>query len=156
MPRPARFGEDAILDAALDELARRGPRGVSMAGIARSLGAPSGSLYHRFPSRDRLMAALWLRTVERFQASFVERLGAADDVDAGLDHAVRFVVAWARERPAEASLLTRFRREDLIDGPWPDNVAERASTLATQLEDAATQLARRIWPDGDADMPALW
>jgi len=156
MSRPARFDEASILDAALSELVERGPRGVSVAGIARTLGAPSGSLYHRFSSRDHLLAAVWLRTAERFQEGFVARLDEAEGGLAGVEAAVRFVVAWARRHPAEVGLLTRFRREDLVAGAWPPEVAERAAHLSRQLDDAAKRLAERLWPDREPDMPALW
>ena len=40
---------------------------ATMAAVAASLDAPIGSLYHRFNSKEELLARLWLRTAERFQ-----------------------------------------------------------------------------------------
>ena len=42
--------------------------------IATSVGAPVGSVYHRFASRDVLMAELWLRTITRFQDGYLAAL----------------------------------------------------------------------------------
>jgi hypothetical protein len=60
MPRPAKFTPDAILKAASEIVATRGPGATTMGEIAAKIGAPSGSLYHRFQSRDELLGRLWL------------------------------------------------------------------------------------------------
>jgi AcrR family transcriptional regulator len=77
MPRPARFDADELLDHAVALTAAEGPAAVTMARVARAAGAPSGSVYYRFPSRAELLAALWLRTVGRFQDGFLEAIEAA-------------------------------------------------------------------------------
>ncbi|MGI8552143.1 MAG: TetR family transcriptional regulator [Dehalococcoidia bacterium] len=74
MARSAHYDQERILDAALQTASRTGPRAASIAALAAAIGAPTGSIYHRFRSRDLLMAELWLRTVERFQAGFLAAL----------------------------------------------------------------------------------
>ena len=54
MPRPAIFTLDELLDAAAALLAADGPSAVTMSAVARAAGAPSGSMYHRFPTRAAL------------------------------------------------------------------------------------------------------
>lgn len=49
-----------------------GPRAVSVAAIAAASGAPVGTLYHRFETRDGILAAAWLRALERFQQPLLE------------------------------------------------------------------------------------
>ena len=66
MPAPAKFTRDEILDAAVEQIAAAGFSGASVASIARSIGAPSGSIYHRFASREHLIGALWVRTASRY------------------------------------------------------------------------------------------
>ena len=73
MPRPARFTLDELLDAAAALLAADGPSAVTMSAVARAAHAPSGSMYHRFPTRAALCGELWIRTERRFHAG----LGAA-------------------------------------------------------------------------------
>jgi AcrR family transcriptional regulator len=50
--------------------ATRGPSAATVGAIAESVGAPTGSIYHRFRSKDVLLAELLLQTVEGFQAGF--------------------------------------------------------------------------------------
>ncbi|WP_084780239.1 TetR family transcriptional regulator [Planobispora rosea] len=47
MGRPAKFGNDQILDAAAELAAEGGQAAVTVAAIAARLGAPSGSICHR-------------------------------------------------------------------------------------------------------------
>ena len=57
MAPPRKHDTDTILDAARALALRDGPRAVSVAAIARESGAPIGTLYHRFSSRDGILAA---------------------------------------------------------------------------------------------------
>ena len=64
MPRPQLHPTDAMLDAARDLVLRAGPRATTIEAIAEASGAPTGSIYHRFRSRDELLATLWTRSEE--------------------------------------------------------------------------------------------
>src|SRR5690349_15476626 len=79
MPRPQRYDTDGLLDAAAVILASAGPMAVTMSAVARATGAPSGSMYHRFPTRAALCAQLWLRTHERFHKELMEALRGSPD-----------------------------------------------------------------------------
>jgi len=95
---------DGLLDAAVDLFAADGARGVTMSGVARAAGAPSGSVYHRFPDRAALLAALWRRTVDAFGAAYDAELGDAPDPAAAV-RAARWVVEWCRREPSSAAIL---------------------------------------------------
>jgi AcrR family transcriptional regulator len=110
MARTAVHTEDVLLDQALVLYAEGGPRAVTMAGVARAAGAPSGSLYHRFPDRSALLAALWLRTTGRFEDGFRSAVGDGSPSADGAVGAARWAVAWCAEHPAEAALLNAGRR----------------------------------------------
>ena len=112
MPRPAKFTEDQILDGALRLVAEGGPGAATISGIAGMLGAPVGSIYHRFESRDFLLARLWIRTIGSFQGGFIEALGAEDLDEAALGAAL-YNVDWTREHLEEARVLLLYRREEL-------------------------------------------
>ncbi|MFI0357297.1 TetR/AcrR family transcriptional regulator [Actinomadura sp. 9N407] len=118
MGRPAKFTQGQVLDAALEIAAESGPGAATMTAIAGRLGAPTGSIYHRFGSRDLLIATLWLRAVRGFQQGFVAALEAGDGETAAL-HTPR----WCRSRPAEAAMLLLRRRED-VAVRWPDELGE--------------------------------
>lgn len=60
MVRLARYSADAIVQAAIALTAEGGPSAASMAAIAQKIGAPTGSLYHRFDSRAAILATGWV------------------------------------------------------------------------------------------------
>ncbi|MEU8801244.1 TetR/AcrR family transcriptional regulator [Spirillospora sp. NPDC048819] len=130
MGRPAKFSQDQILDAALAVTAEDGPAAATIAAIAERLGGPSGSLYHRFGSRDLLLASLWLRTVGRFQHGFVTALKEGDALAAAL-HTPR----WCRLHMDEAAVLLLYRRRDLASA-WPAELSRDLEALNTRVSDA--------------------
>lgn len=134
MGRAPKYTEDAILDAALELIAENGAQSASVVAIAGRLGAPSGSIYHRFASRDLIIATVWIRTVKRFQRGFLEAL-AHDDQLAAARQAVVHTLAWTAAHPDEAKVLTLHRREDLIVR-WPEELGADLSTLNDELKRA--------------------
>ncbi|HLU76197.1 MAG TPA: SRPBCC family protein [Nonomuraea sp.] len=108
-----------------------GPGAVTMTAVARSAGAPSGSVYHRFPGRPALLAALWLRTVDRFQQGFLAALDT-DPPSQAAPAAARHVIEWSRAHPAggphPAVRAGRLRPPELARaGPHPAGRRERPS-----------------------------
>jgi AcrR family transcriptional regulator len=144
MGRPARYEPEAFLSAAL-RLAAEGPASVTVSAIARRVGAPIGSMYHRFPSRGALLAQLWLRAAESFQEGFIDALEEGDALGAAL-HTPR----WVRGHPDEARLLLLHRREDLASGPWPRRIRARAEALRLALDAALRGFAVRRGGRADA------
>ena len=74
MPRPALFSDQQILDAASRLAAANGPKATTIAAIATAVGAPNGSIYHRFQSRDELLGRLWLQKAAFHQDAFAAAL----------------------------------------------------------------------------------
>jgi AcrR family transcriptional regulator len=142
VPRPARYSVDELLDAAADLLAADGPVAVTMSAVARAVGAPSGSMYHRFPTRAALCGELWTRTEERFQRGFAEALGTSDDATARCVAGARFTVQWCRERPAEAQVLLTGA-DALCRADWPAPLKAR--------RDRVRNATRRLLAGLDAD-----
>jgi AcrR family transcriptional regulator len=128
VPRPARYSVDELLDAAATLLAADGPAAVTMSAVARAVGAPSGSMYHRFPTRAALCGELWIRTEERFQDGFADALTSPGDRTARGVAAARFVVQWCRDHPVEAKVLLTGP-EALEREAWPDDVTRRRNRL---------------------------
>jgi AcrR family transcriptional regulator len=135
MGRPAKHDPETLLDAAAAIVAEQGPAAVTMVAVARRAGVPSGSLYHRFPSRAALMGELWLRAVERFQAGWLRAL-RDDDPLAGLVAAARHVVAWSRRNREEARLLLHGPNE-FAQADWP---AATRRAIERQQRDAEAAL----------------
>ncbi|MFV0137553.1 TetR/AcrR family transcriptional regulator [Streptomyces sp. HMX87] len=127
MARPPRFHTDQLLDAAVRLAAAGGPAAVTMSAVAQAVGAPSGSLYHRFAGRTALLAEVWLRTVERFQEGYHAVLGSESDPRRAARAAARHVVAWSREHPDEAALLL-YGAADFGRAEWSEEHTRRADS----------------------------
>ncbi|MUL81818.1 MULTISPECIES: TetR/AcrR family transcriptional regulator [unclassified Mycolicibacterium] len=147
MAPPRKHETDAILDATRALVLAEGPRAASVAAIAKVSGAPAGTLYHRFGNRNGVLAAAWLRALERFQSRAMAAAG-----DDWVEVAVAMGVAavnFAREVPEDARLLLTIRPRDLLDGA-PD--AEFTATLAAMnapLLERLRELARGIYGNDD-------
>jgi AcrR family transcriptional regulator len=149
MPRPPQFDQAQILDAAERLIARHGPAGTTIGAIAQAVGAPTGSIYHRFDSRDVLLAEVWLGAATAFQAAFFERLAGPAPRDAGLAAAL-CMPQRVRERPREARVLLLHRREDFVDRGWPANMRRQAEQLGRQVEIELHAFSRRLCGRQDA------
>src|SRR5580692_2355661 len=100
MVRGSKFDPAEFVDAALLLLSEGGPTAVTMVAIARRSGAPTGSIYHRFPGRSAVVAAAWLRALTAFAAEIENALGAKAAAPAAM-----VLVAWSRAHPREARAL---------------------------------------------------
>src|SRR5262245_14935396 len=105
------FSEADCLEAALAIIAEQVISGVAIASVCKSLGAPTGSFYHRFASRDILLGMLWLRAVLDFQTGTRAALQAGDGLRAALH-----TPDWVRRRPDLARLLLLYDRKDFLQG----------------------------------------
>lgn len=148
--RTAKFTEDDVLDAALAVIATQGPAGATINAIAARLDAPVGSIYHRFRSRDLLLARLWIRSIRRFQAGFIAALAPeGDPLVAGLDAALH-VVRWSRQHTEEARVMVLYRREDLA-ARWPAELGDELARLNGAVEAAVAAYARRRYGRSDPE-----
>lgn len=141
MGRPAVFTSEQILDTAARLLAEGGPRSATVAAIAERLGAPTGSIYHRFESRDLLLARLWIRTAHRAQRGFLTAIERADVEKAAVEAALH-LPRWSRANLDEARVMLLHRREDLAER-WPDQLGSELATLNTAIVEAVEGFVRR-------------
>src|SRR5262245_43781199 len=143
MGRPARHHAATILDSAKRVSAAVGPHKLTIAAVASAAGTPVGSIYHRYASRDDILAAVWLELVEDFQARFLAHLERGEPVAAGLA-ALRFVYGWVRRHPREARLMMLHRREDFAAERWAATYRRRAAALASQADAALRRYASSL------------
>ena len=147
MARPAKFNEESILDAAARLCAAGGVEAVTAAAVARETAAPSGSIYHRYSGRGEIRAALWMRTVERFQSGYVARLEDGSDPTDSIVNAAIYAIQWCRDHPAEARILVLHRREEFLDETYPKVIRQRAGTLNRRMVGALRALAAALDPE---------
>jgi AcrR family transcriptional regulator len=144
---PRKHGTDVILDAARTLVLHGGPRAAGVAAIAKSSGAPVGTLYHRFGNRDGILTATWLRALDRFQAPALAAVA-----DSALDTAVAMALSaltLAREYPDDARLLLTMRPEDLVDAEDGGGLAEAIATRKAPLIERLRTLAGELYGADD-------
>ncbi len=144
MGRPPQHTADDFLDAAVRIFATKGVAGVTMSAVAREVGAPSGSIYHRFPGRPALLAAVWLRTLTGFQQGYLAALDREPLVEAAIEAAAQ-VVRWCRAHPAEGKLLYEGNRALGVDD-WSPADRDRADEANRKLDAAITRVVRGLRP----------
>ncbi|MGW0002277.1 TetR/AcrR family transcriptional regulator [Nocardia grenadensis] len=147
MGRPPRHDADRLLDAAAELLAGGGPAAVTMSGVAKAAGAPSGSVYHRFPDRPALLAALWSRALRGFHDELFAALSLGEPQEA-IRRSARTSLEWARRNPREARVLLVGAKE-LEEQNWSERARRDAARDNTALHDALNALIQ----NGDDPAP---
>ncbi|MCV7314453.1 TetR family transcriptional regulator [Mycolicibacillus parakoreensis] len=144
MPMPVKFTTAEFVAAAVRLVVSGGPAAATAAAVAAAVGAPSGSVYHRFPRRADLLAAAWIATLRDFHAAFLPLLDTADDPVAVGVAAAREVVAWSVANPESAALLARYGRSDFVGGDCSAPVRAEADALDHRLAAALAGLLDRF------------
>lgn len=150
MVRTAKFSDDAFLSAAVGLIARGGPQAATIAAVARAAGAPSGSIYHRFSSRDALVARAWLDVHASMRAAVLPPLAAGNGAGAAAA-----LVRWAAAHPVEAAFLLPHEAEDLIGSAPPADLRAEVEAAQAALDDAFLAFCRRAGAAGEEDV-AFW
>lgn len=141
----ARENEDRILEAAARAFARDGSE-AQLKAIAKDAGVGIGTLYRRFPSRERLIEATYRNESTRLCAAAPELLASRPPAEAlrvWMDHFVDFMatkhaMAGALQAVLVADGELRMRTRDLL-----------GAALAALL--AAGVAQKEIRPDVDPD-----
>jgi len=135
---PKRLFEDAdFLAAARDLAAAGGPASVTVSSVTGRLGAPVGSFYHRFASRDVLLATVWLDTALAFQTGFVAAIKAGDGLAAALH-----TPTWVRTHLEDARAFLLYHRDDFAHGNWPQYLKDRVVRQGRRVDAAYKRFAR--------------
>lgn len=145
MARAAKFTRDDILDAAVRAYAEAGA-GATIATVAALAGAPVGSVYHRFGSRDELFVGAWLRSIRRFHVDLLRTLEEPDPRRAAIASAV-LIPRYCRDHPLDGLMMTAYRQTELLaDGPAAlrEDVRHLNDAAFAELE----ALCRRLYPGG--------
>jgi AcrR family transcriptional regulator len=95
-----RFAADGAIAATLDE-------------IRRDADVSVGALYHHFPDKPALAAAVYAQLMSEYQASFVVMLRRQDTAEDGIRGGVAHHLRWVATNRGEAALLLG----DRLDSP---------------------------------------
>jgi AcrR family transcriptional regulator len=141
---------EALIRAALDLIAEKGPAGFTFADAARSAGVSSAAPYRHFRDRQALLADVARRGFDLFE----QRLNAAwnegrPDPFRAFENVGRAYLAFAREQPAFYSAMFEAGLP-LDDDPELQQAADRAFAV---LRRAAETFCARL--PSDRRPPAL-
>lgn len=97
---------EALIEAALDLIGKKGPAGFSFAEAARSAGVSPAAPYRHYRDRDALMADVARQGFERFEAFLGNAWsGGRPDTLTALSNVGRAYLAFARTEPAYYSAM---------------------------------------------------
>lgn len=142
MATQERTRRDAILAAALQAFTERGYGATTMSHIRAASGASTGSLYHHFPSREHLAAALWLDGLGRFQTGFERAVLASRSARTGVRNGVLFHVEWVSAHPDLAQFLLADREAEVRKVAAP-RLAEQNATFFANVSAWARRYEER-------------
>lgn len=150
MVRIHRFEDEAFIEAAIALVAAGGPGAATIAAIARRVGAPNGSIYHRFESRSALLGLAWNRVHGAFTAAMIPAL-ERDGRPPALS-----LVDWARSSPRGARFLLLNDATSLLDAAPPEPVRAEMRRQEEALDAAFQALLRRHGDPADLALAARW
>jgi AcrR family transcriptional regulator len=140
MGRKSSFTAEAVYAAAGREVAQKGR--VTLQALSGETGLSMGSLYHRFQSREGLLAEAWLHAVRAFQAGFLQCLDSGAP-DAGLRAALE-TPRFCRAEPGLAIILAGCRQADFIGAHTPPHLAAALAGANTEVAAAVAHFAERM------------
>ena len=146
MGRKPSFSEPEIVAQALELAADGGPSAVTMKAVAGAVGAPSGSIYHRFSSRPHLLGAVWVEALNLFRTAWVP--AAARATTPG-EIAV-IPVRWARSNRTPARVLMLYAAEDFVGTDTPETIRRSVTELQRMTRDSLVDMAERWLRRSDA------
>src|ERR1700692_4639722 len=98
--------KEALLRAALELIAQKGPGGFTFAEAARWAGVSPAAPYRHFRERDELLASIALRGFHQFEAALAQAWDEGrPDVFFGLDRLGKAYLDFARSEPAYYSAM---------------------------------------------------
>ena len=136
---------EALLRAALELIAQKGPAGFTFAEAARWAGVSPAAPYRHFRDRDELMANVALRGFEQFEAALKRAWNdGKPDVFAALDRTGKAYLGFAHAQPAYYSAMFEAGVSPSMS-PELRDASERAFAV---LRGAAEQLCAQMPPQG--------
>jgi len=133
--------KEALLRAALELIAQKGPAGFTFAEAARWAGVSPAAPYRHFRDREELMASVALRGFEQFEAALKQAWDdGRPDVLVALDRLGKAYLGFANAEPAYYSAMFEA---GIPPAASPDlrDAAERAFAV---LREAADKLCARM------------
>ena len=130
---------EALVDAALDLIARTGPFGFTVAEAARSAGVSPAAPYRHFRDRDALMADVELRGFTRFAEALAKAWNdGRPDPFTAFQNLGRAYLAFAKAEPGYYSAMFEGG-VSLADYPELHEAGERTFAVLRRAAEALTE-----------------
>jgi AcrR family transcriptional regulator len=127
---------EALMQAALDLIAEKGPTGFTFAEAARSAGVSPAAPYRHFRDRDQLLADVAQRGFEQFAVALEKAWDQGrPDVQSAFERLGRAYLAFARNAPAYYSAMFESGLA-LVDNPALHEAGERAYAVLRNASEA--------------------
>lgn len=145
-----------IIDAAKGCFAQKGFHGTSTAEICAAAGMSPGNLFHYFPNKQAMIAAI-VDQEGALTAAYFEAVGRETDLYAALVTFMDVVLDLAAD-PAFASLTLEIAAEAMREGEIRSRVERNDKAMCEALQAVLREAARRGQIDAtlDAAGAAVW
>lgn len=140
MGRKSTFKIESVFAAVGAEVAETGH--FTLRNLTAKTGMSTGSIYHRFASREALLAEAWLHAVQLFQAGFLAAIDGAD-LEAGIEAALA-TPRFCRAHPDAAIILACCRQKEFVGPETPSEIALKIASVNEGVEAAFRKFSRRI------------
>lgn len=139
MGRTSTFSDQQVFSAVSSQIADGGD--FKIQDLAHSTSVSIGSLYHRYASREGLLAAAWLDALLSSHTAFLTALDAPGR-DAG-QLAALATPKFARQHRDKAVILCLGRHETLLSKNAPKEFLEKAKEANSKVKHALEVFAQR-------------
>ncbi len=137
MGRKSTLSEAKVFAAVSEQMNAGGA--LNIQALVRHSGVSVGSLYHRFESREGLLAETWLDALQTFQAQFLAAI-TSQSRDSGLDAALA-TPRFCRLHPQRAALLACCRASEFMSSNTPPAISEQIRRCNQVVEEAVGRYA---------------
>ncbi|AZG46986.1 TetR/AcrR family transcriptional regulator [Gordonia insulae] len=100
-----------LIDSARRRFAADGTLAPALDDVRRDAGVSVGALYHHFPDKQALAAAVFAELIGEFQDGFLQILRLEPTAEGGIRAGVEYHLKWVVEHRGEAALLLGDRLE---------------------------------------------
>jgi AcrR family transcriptional regulator len=130
---------DKILDCAEQLFARRGFAGIGLAEVAETVGLRKSTLFHHFPSKAAIYAAVVARILRRFEEQLNRELARGGSPGQRLDRWTDALIDLLARNPSYPRLLLRsLFEDDELGGDLPEE--QEANAILRRIIGVAARL----------------
>ena len=139
MGRLSTVDDSAVFAAVGEMLSTNGTIGLQ--DVVKATGVSIGSLYHRYGSREELLARAWVDAVTAFQSNFRNALESGAD-DAG-EQAALATPRFCRAERARARILMCCRKSEFVRDSTPASLKKQIDSININAAKTVAEFAKQ-------------